>query len=353
MRGRGSDSGGERGSVGNFLGRFAIVLLAVRCTGVADRESARDVPATPMQSTPVTPAMLPANSGLESESEPPEEFAGVWQDVASATHFVELESGRMRELHSTDVEFARASYDIDHVTRSVWGRRERWDLSFEDEALVVTAPGRALRLHKAAARPAALDPAPLVLGAHSELGKERLAALVAEFAKRRDIDQAVRTDATRAHEMEAVDSDNTAWLKELVAEIGWIDVTRFGKEAAGAAFLIVQHSGDLPLMMAVLPEIETDVRQHGVDPQNYALLWDRLQVRLGKRQRYGSQLGTDEQGRMVVIALEDRARVEELRKAIGLFPLKQYLDLFRSGTFATAADKNAKPTTIVFEDDEL
>lgn len=299
---------------------------------------------------------LRAQDSTVAPSEPPEEFAGVWQDVADARHYFEIESGRMRELHAfeagVELEFARTIYDVDHLVRSVWGRRERWELSFEEEDLVVAAPSRKLRLRKAKERPAALDPAKFTLGARAELPKERLAALTAEFARRRELDQAVRTDATRIAEMERVDADNTAWLKQLVAELGWIDVTRFGQEPAGAAFLIVQHSGDLPLMMAALPEIEVDVRKHGVDPQNYALLWDRLQVRLGKRQRYGSQLGTDAQGRMVVIALEDRERVEEIRKAIGLFPLKQYLELMRGGTFTPAGGATAAPKVIVFEDDE-
>ena len=50
------------------------------------------------------------------------------------------------------------------------------------------------------------------------------------------------------------------------------------------------------------------------------------------------------------MALEDRDHVDELRKAIGLFPLKQYLDLFRNGTVA-APGAGATKVEIVFEDD--
>ena len=57
-----------------------------------------------------------------------------------------------------------------------------------------------------------------------------------------------------------VDADNTAWLREQMRELGWIDASRFGPDASFAAFLIVQHSQDLPLMLAALPEIEADVR---------------------------------------------------------------------------------------------
>ncbi len=282
-------------------------------------------------------------------SQPPEEFAGCWQDVAADIHYLHFEADRIRELHvATDappaLHFARAVFDIDHVVRITWGRRVRSELAFDGELLVVTTGPREERYRRvdAAAQPAALDVVPLAIGAAAPLPAERIAALQAELAKRREIDQAVRTDAARHAEMEGVDRDNTAWLAALVQEIGWIDVERFGKESAGAAFLIVQHSGDLPLMSAALPAIERDVRAHGLDGQNYALLFDRLQVNLGRRQRYGSQLGSDEEGRLIVIGLEARDRVDALRKELRMGPLAAYLDFFRKGP---------PPKVVLFEDD--
>ncbi len=277
---------------------------------------------------------------------PPEEFAGCWQDVAAPGHYLLLEADRLRELTDGRLLFSRADYDIDHCLRTTWGRRVRCDFSFDGELLVVTtgADSDRFRAVAADATPAALDPPTLAFATPIALPAERVAALQAEFARRRELDQIVRTDPKRQAEMATVDPDNTAWLTRLVQEIGWIDVERFGKEAAGAAFLIVQHSGDLPLMIAALPMIERDVRQHGLSGENYALLFDRLQVNLGRRQRYGSQLGSDEQGRLVVIALEDRDHVDALRKGLGMGPLKQYVDFFRSG-----ADRKV----VVYEDDEV
>jgi hypothetical protein len=337
------------------LAALAFVVLATAPAACA-QEPAKPAPAPAPAAAPMpAPAAAPAKAppAAPAESAPPEEFAGVWQEVADPTHFVQFETGRLRELRGGELNVVRATYDVDHLFRHDWGRHPRLDLAFDGELLVVTSatPGPApTRFAKAASRPPALDPQPLVLGARGDLDAARVAALVAEFAKRREVDQAVRTDSKRTKEMGPVDRDNTAWLKQRVQELGWIDVARFGKEAAGAAFLIVQHSGDVPLMLAALPEIEADVRQHGLDPQNYALLLDRLNLRLGRRQRYGSQIGGDEQGRLVVMALEDRDHVDELRKAIGLFPLKQYLDLFRNGTVA-APGAGATKVEIVFEDD--
>ncbi|MBL8841139.1 MAG: hypothetical protein JNL90_06350 [Planctomycetes bacterium] len=324
--------------------RRAALGAAWVLAGMALASAAQEPPPAAAPTAPAAPA-LPARA----PSLPPEEFAGCWQDVAAEGHFLLLEADRVRELHPFDgappiLQFARALYDLDHVVRITWGRRIRSELDFDGELLRVTTGERADRYRRvaAAAQPAALEVAPLPLGSAAPLPAPRLAALQAEFAKRREIDQAVRTDAARHAEMEAVDRDNTAWLAALVQEIGWIDVERFGAEAAGAAFLIVQHSGDLPLMSAALPAIERDVRQHGLDGQNYALLFDRLQVNLGRRQRYGSQLGSDEQGRLIVIGLEARDRVDAWRKELRMPPLAQYLDFFRKGT---------PPKVVLFEDD--
>lgn len=115
-------------------------------------------------------------------------------------------------------------------------------------------------------------------------------------------------------------------------EVGWIDVGRFGADAANAAFLLVQHSANTPLMMAALPIIEKDVKAKRLDGEPFALLYDRLQLMLGGKQRYGTQLSANDKEDLVVPALEDRKKVDEYRKELGLPPLAEYLKLFESGT---------------------
>ncbi len=169
---------------------------------------------------------------------------------------------------------------------------------------------------------------PMVFGKQKELKPERIASVQKELARRRQKDQEVRTVREKASQMRTVDRDNTEYLKKLVKEIGWIDCQRFGKKTSNAAFLIVQHSGDLPLMMAALPEIEKDVNAGRIDGQPYTLLYDRLQLFLGYRQKYGTQIGSNADGAPVVFPLIDRSRVEEFRKQLGIFPLKRYLQFF-------------------------
>jgi hypothetical protein len=177
---------------------------------------------------------------------------------------------------------------------------------------------------------------PMKLGRPAELKEEQVKEIQRQLAKRLDADQELRRNMRAGPggvtkddiaKMVKIDRDNTAYLKKLLGEVGWIDGGRFGKAAAGGAFLIVQHSGDLPMMLAAVPEIEKDVKAGKGDGQAFALLYDRTQLMLGGRQRYGSQVGSAN-GKFVVFPLEDRKKVDEHRKSLGMQPLEDYLKLF-------------------------
>ncbi len=87
-----------------------------------------------------------------------------------------------------------------------------------------------------------------------------------------------------------VTGENAAYLRALVLEVGWIDVQRFGYPTAVAAFLLVQHSLDLPLMLAAIPEVEKSTGSQGLGGDAYPLLVDRARLLQGERQLYGTQL---------------------------------------------------------------
>lgn len=126
----------------------------------------------------------------------------------------------------------------------------------------------------------------------------------------------------------ATQSANTRYLKDLVSRVGWIDTARFGYPTSHSAFLLVQHSGDLPLMMAALDGIRRDVEAGHPMGEAYALLFDRLQLRLGERQRYGTQIGRDAFGQPLVLPTEDPEKVAAFREELGIFPLIQAVRFF-------------------------
>jgi hypothetical protein len=194
--------------------------------------------------------------------------------------------------------------------------------------------GKEKTFRKLDALPPELELKPLKLGEAKELDADKVKEIKDELIRRRDTDQQVRKDPAKRKDMAKVDADNTAYLVKLVKDLGWIDAGRFGADVSNAAFLIVQHSGDLPLMSAALSPIEKDVKAKKLgDGQPYALLYDRLQLMLGKKQKYGTQIGQNAKGELFVLPLVDRAKVEEYRKEIGVnITLANYLRIYQQLT---------------------
>ena len=273
--------------------------------------------------------LLTRAAAQEPAAEAPGPLLGCWRNVEQPKLLVRFEKERAIFQSEGRLRVFSAGHESGRVSLYSRGRTNVLPWRIEEGRLVLETPTGPQAWERIEGVPAELELKPHPLGEPDAVAPERVQAVSAELSKRREADQAVRTDPTRRGEMRKVDADNTAWLIGVIAELGWIDSRRFGASAANDAFLIVQHSGDLRLMLAALPEIERDVSARTLDPQPYALLYDRLQLNLGRKQRYGTQIGRNQRGDMVVLPLEDRERVEEFRKQIGLFPLSAYLDMFR------------------------
>jgi Family of unknown function (DUF6624) len=274
-------------------------------------------------------------SAQEQPGGPAQPFLGCWRDEIDG-ELLRCEPTRVSWLthprRGDDLAFYRVRYTRDALLIERGGREERVRVSWDEGgglvALTSWGPRRFTRIEGGDVPPELLPPQPSALGSSGPLPPDRLNALCEELERRCELDQAVRRDPARRGEMLSIDADNTAWLKEVIAEIGWIDALRFGAVTSGQAFLLVQHSADLALMQAALPRIEVDTRADRIDGQGYALLFDRLRLSLGHRQRYGTQIGQTRDGELVLMPLEDRVQVDELRAELGLFPLSDYLQLF-------------------------
>lgn len=155
-------------------------------------------------------------------------------------------------------------------------------------------------------------------------------AVRTELAQRVALDQELRgklqlggeMDMEVVHQMEEVDLDNTAWLKELVEHHGWPTISRVGKEGAQGAWLLVQHA-ELEFQEQCLPLLRAALAEKDVSAQHVAYLEDRINMRRGRPQRYGTQFTYGANG-LEVHPLEDEARVDEWRAEIGLGPLAEY-----------------------------
>jgi hypothetical protein len=128
---------------------------------------------------------------------------------------------------------------------------------------------------------------------------------------------------------DAIDQRNIARLEEIVAQYGWPGKSLVGDKAAQAAFLIVQHA-ELAYQEKYLPILKDAVSKKEARPSEVAMLEDRVLMRQGKSQIYGTQLVSDASsgGKLQLHPIEDEANVDRRRADVGLPPLREYLKLF-------------------------
>ncbi|MBI3409485.1 MAG: hypothetical protein HY040_14180 [Planctomycetes bacterium] len=278
-------------------------------------------------------ALIRAFGKDTASREVPLSLLGSWQnqdEEKEVIHFEPAKSISVRVGQPESLKIKRVSWEPGELTFRYWASKKVYGYELKDRALSLRElpDGKMTRYRRMDKAPVDVQLKPLTLSSSKDIPEDQVASIREELARRGKIDQEVRTNKDKMKDMPKVDADNTKYLIKLIGDVGWIDVERFGAKTAHHAFLIVQHSGHIPLMLAALPPIEKDVKAKQLDAQPYALLYDRLQVNLGEKQRYGSQLGTNDSGELVLMPLEDAGRVEEIRKEIGLFPLSKYLKFF-------------------------
>ncbi len=116
-------------------------------------------------------------------------------------------------------------------------------------------------------------------------------------------------------------------MKWIVAKFGWPTPAMVGREASFNAWLLVQHAtGDLPFQKLCLGLIEPLARSKVIPGDNYAYLYDRVQVEDGKLQRFGTQ-GKNDEVFLWINSVENPDKLDEYRKQYGLGPLDDYAKL--------------------------
>jgi hypothetical protein len=278
----------------------------------------------------VLACLLVSLSGALAAAEP--SVLGYWVNPDDPDDTTSFEADRAITLDHGKIQYWLARYQSGKVILG-WLGEASVPYHWQGADIIVDVPPKNPHWHRVATEPKELLQPVLSIPKAASISATRIADITTEIARRGVEDQAVRKDPARQQDMGKVDQDNTAYLKTLVSEVGWIDGARFGKETASRAFLFVQHSGDLPLMQAALPLISADRASGACNPQDFALLYDRVQIMTGHKQRYGSQIG-QVNGKNALYPIEDRAHLNELRGGIGLFPIETYLAFYKQLTHA-------------------
>lgn len=143
-----------------------------------------------------------------------------------------------------------------------------------------------------------------------------------------------RNDTVYLRRLQESDSRRETRLKAIVATEGWPSTALVSRDGVEAAWLLLQHATDTAWQASLLPVLERAAEAGDVRPSDVALLTDRVLVRSGRPQRYGSSFSIVS-GRLVADPIEDEDNVDIRRASVGLPPMAEYAKLL--------ADLNSLP----------
>jgi len=154
-----------------------------------------------------------------------------------------------------------------------------------------------------------------------------------ELLKMREADQKAREECAKGNAdeqikclvetLEKIDKPHLKRLEEIFQQTGFPTRGAVGKDGVEAFLLILQHAPDETLRQKCLKPITKAFRRKEISPMDYANYVDRLLVRQGKPQIYGSNFDLKE-GRLVMSAVRDRKKLDRRRRKIGLSPIAEY-----------------------------
>jgi len=128
-----------------------------------------------------------------------------------------------------------------------------------------------------------------------------------------------------------IDEKNTARLKSLVAEHGWLGKSLVGEDGAHAAWLLVQHASDRAFQKGCLEKMKSALKDGEASATDFAYLFDRVAMFEGRKQLYGTQFRTPpgKMCEMEPVPIEDEEHVDERRRALGLPPMVEHVKQLR------------------------
>jgi hypothetical protein len=153
-----------------------------------------------------------------------------------------------------------------------------------------------------------------------EIDKIRATSLTADEKQKRV--------AALMEKQERLDKRNIKRLVQIINKYGWPGRSLVGKEGSLTAFLIIQHA-ELEDQKKYFPMLKEAVRRGEANQDYAALLEDRILMREGKKQIYGSQLHFNEVTKKWELwPIEDEENVDARRTSVGLEPLAEYVKRF-------------------------
>ncbi len=154
-------------------------------------------------------------------------------------------------------------------------------------------------------------------------------SIILEFENIFDRDQegikSFREGKISSSDLSRMQNDQFNEVKSLIEVNGFPFINTSSQKAYKAAFLAIQHSGDVEHMREVLNLfMEKDDSQ--IVRGDIAFLADKIRVLEKKPQLYGTQF-RKEDGGVFFFEIEDEKNIDVRRAQLGLSPFKEYKDI--------------------------
>jgi hypothetical protein len=155
-------------------------------------------------------------------------------------------------------------------------------------------------------------------------------ALAAELIEMGEKDQTIREnlkpgpiDKELMARMAKEDAVREQRLAVIIDAKGWPTISMVGHKAAKNAWLIAQHAPPA-FLKRCLPLMQAAADKGEMAPESLALSIDRDLTNDGKKQRYGTQAQTNEDGKTVMLPIEDPEHLDARRAGMGMQPFASY-----------------------------
>jgi hypothetical protein len=135
---------------------------------------------------------------------------------------------------------------------------------------------------------------------------------------------------------EAADRKNRPEVLHIFDRYGWVTYSLAGKDAAHNFWLLVQHQTS-DIQQRLLPALEEAAKSGDASMSDYAYLYDRVQIGIGRLQLWGTQTNC-KNGKPVLAPVADPARLDVRRQELFMLPIREYLRMDYLVRFCKASE---------------
>jgi len=135
-----------------------------------------------------------------------------------------------------------------------------------------------------------------------------------------------REDKRSTKEMQKISLEMSNQFKDIIKSEGFPCKNKVPLNVYEAGVVLSLHlpTDDLKYIFENIELLSTE--EFLLEDKAYFI--DRLRLRSGKKQLYGTQVKKDKNGKVEVLPMEDKEKVDERRKALGMSTLAEYLQKF-------------------------